>query len=280
MFLKNLLFVGLMFCIIFCGCEKIKNMTKGKDKSDDIDNIGTEPFVSEEESEDVFEEFYDEASEETSKSSSEDLSTPSSPTQFNPDGRFVVQVSCVLSRRFAESVVAKLESKGYPAYVAEVENPTPELMGTYHRIRIGGFNRISNAKEFGENYIVNDGYEYWVDNRSNDNIGFSGSGLGESGGDDFIISDKSAPTIPDAVSPPEEKIIPQPVKTESVTPTPKSTQPAAASPPVSPASEVTTPETQVPPAQTGTPGSVDKKPSPTDEWSDLDDEWGVDTSDW
>jgi cell division septation protein DedD len=59
---------------------------------------------------------------------------------FNPQGIYVVQVNSTAMRGGAEKMANKLKSMGFPAYVAEVENPTPELVGLYFRVRIGGFN--------------------------------------------------------------------------------------------------------------------------------------------
>jgi hypothetical protein len=135
---------------------------------------------------DIFNEFYDgngaktKSAPATKNDATFSTASSATSTQFVPDGRYVVQVSCVLSRSLADKNVKKLEEKGYPAYVAEVSNPTASLTGTYYRVRIGGFKGISQAKEFGESSLVPGGYEYWVDNRSNDNVGLSGAGLGSS----------------------------------------------------------------------------------------------------
>jgi hypothetical protein len=93
---------------------------------------------------------------------------------FSERGSIVVQVSVFKSSRQAANLVEKLAAQGYPAYVAEVENPTPEMSGTYHRVRIGRFQRIADAKAFGENTLRPAGYDFWVDNKKNDAVG-SGS---------------------------------------------------------------------------------------------------------
>lgn len=90
---------------------------------------------------------------------------------FSERGSFVVQVSVFKSSRQAAGLVEKLAAQGYPAYVAEVESPTPELSGTYHRVRIGRFQRISDARAFGESTLRPAGYDFWVDNKKNDAIG-------------------------------------------------------------------------------------------------------------
>jgi hypothetical protein len=95
---------------------------------------------------------------------------------FSDAGHFVVQVAVFKSKRQAASLVEKLANSGYPAYVAEVENPVPELSGTYHRVRIGKFLKIGDAKAFGENTLKPNGYDFWVDNKKNDAVGGDGSG--------------------------------------------------------------------------------------------------------
>lgn len=97
--------------------------------------------------------------------------------QFSDNGAFVVQVSVFKSRNQAENFMTRLADNGFPAYVAQVENPTADLPGTYHRVRIGRFRTISAAKAFGDNTLAAMGYSYWVDNKANDQVG-SGSEYG------------------------------------------------------------------------------------------------------
>ena len=93
---------------------------------------------------------------------------------FTDAGGFVVQVNVFKSERRAENLVSSLAERGFPAYVATVEDPTPELPGTYHRVRIGNFRSIADAKTFGENTLLPMGYDYWVDNKSHDAVGYAG----------------------------------------------------------------------------------------------------------
>jgi sporulation related protein len=94
---------------------------------------------------------------------------------FSDAGHYVVQVAVFKSKRQAANLVEKLANSGYPAYVAEVENPVPELSGTYHRVRIGKFLKITDARTFGENTLKPNGYDFWVDNKKNDAIGGDGA---------------------------------------------------------------------------------------------------------
>jgi hypothetical protein len=96
---------------------------------------------------------------------------------FSDNGRYVVQIGAGPSSSGAEELANAFRGKGYPAYVAEVQNPTPELSGTYYRIRIGGFDMLADAKAFGENILAPANYDYWVDLKSNDGVG-TGSGAG------------------------------------------------------------------------------------------------------
>ncbi|MBD3343486.1 MAG: hypothetical protein GF401_00315 [Chitinivibrionales bacterium] len=166
--------------LIFQGCGKKKQESKADEE------FATPQVEQKAEEADIFDEFYDESkTEESAPTTQETFSTSSeyatgSDIQFSESGRYTVQVSCVASPTLASNLAQKLQNKGYPAYTAEVTNPTPDLMGTYYRVRIGGFNGYSKAKSFGEDVLQPQGYEYWVDNKSNDNVGMEGYGLGES----------------------------------------------------------------------------------------------------
>ncbi len=94
---------------------------------------------------------------------------------FSENGRYVVQVSIFKNKKPAAALVEKLAQAGFPAYVAEVENPTPEMAGTWHRVRVGNFMRVSDAKAFGDNTLAGMGYQFWVDNKKNDAVGGDGS---------------------------------------------------------------------------------------------------------
>jgi hypothetical protein len=180
---NKILCIGILVILaLFLGCNKGKNTAA---KKTEINKA-----LSTADTADIFKEFY---SEDTAKKSpakktfgktaknetfSPASAAASSQVEFSENGRYVVQVSCVKSEKFADKMAGGLKEKGYPAYVSEVQNPTPNLSGAYYRIRIGGFKAFSAAKSFGENTLSPNGYQYWVDKKSNDKVGMEGYGLG------------------------------------------------------------------------------------------------------
>jgi len=165
MFLGRFVCLVLAAAVMFVGCAKKKVEQPAPAAVAD----------STKDSADVFNEFF----QEDKKVAAQPAASSYTP-EFAEDGRYVVQVSCVGSQKLAEDVVATLQGKGWPAYTAEVQSPTPELAGTYYRVRVGGFYGVSAARAFGENALVPAGYDFWVDNKSNDNVGISSGGLGAS----------------------------------------------------------------------------------------------------
>jgi hypothetical protein len=262
--------VFMLVVLVGCGKNDKQNAMK---KTADLPMIGKKSA----DTSDVFKEFYsdDTAGQGTPKKSSKKASSkgqtfsPASSVsaasgEFSENGRYVVQVSCVPSKAFAEKMVAALKEKNFPAYAATVQNPTPKLSGTYYRVRIGGFGGISAAKSFGENSLVASGYEYWVDKKSNDNVGMEGYGLGGSPSANSPASSYENGSTPSSWSS-------SPAGTETSTETSKASaggavpSPAAVpetpsappSVPVAPASNVPTPEKNPAPTQapTGAPSS-------------------------
>jgi len=170
-------------------------MAAGCGKKDSKPKSGAKPTAANTQSKTadaLFEEFFDGTSAVENESQSKqktasannannnryDSPRVSRDVNFSPNGRYVVQITTVVSPDLASQTAKRLEKNGYPAYVAKVENPTTGLIGTYYRVRIGGFDNVSDAKYFGDDILRPLGYEYWVDNKSNDNVGISGSGLG------------------------------------------------------------------------------------------------------
>ncbi len=63
------------------------------------------------------------------------------------DGPYVLQVALSNQKRSIDALAERLRKDGFPAYVTTVENPTPELKGTYYRVRIGAFANTRTARE-------------------------------------------------------------------------------------------------------------------------------------
>jgi hypothetical protein len=180
---NKILCIGILVILaLFSGCNKGKNTAA---KKAEINKA-----LSTADTADIFKEFYSEDTAKKSpvkktfgKTAKNETFSPASPAsssqvEFSENGRYVVQVSCVKSEKFADKMAGGFKEKGYPAYVSEVQNPTPNLSGAYYRIRIGGFKAFSAAKSFGENTLSPNGYQYWVDKKSNDKVGMEGYGLG------------------------------------------------------------------------------------------------------
>src|SRR5690606_11349358 len=123
---------------------------------------------------------------------------------FTENGRYVVQVAIFKSRRQAANLVEKLANSGYPAYVAEVENPVPDLYGTYHRVRRGRFRTVTEARTFGDNTLRPNGYDFWVDNKRNDAVGGDGGSY-------------SSPAALETPAPSYESVPPEPAMPSSET---------------------------------------------------------------
>jgi hypothetical protein len=185
----KLLITGVLATLVIGGCVQKKPQSR-KNTTQSTKTV-SKPILKD--TTDIFDEFYkDEASSSRSaaeKGGNETFSTVSSSKramsapsgQFSENGRYILQVSTIKSKNFADKVASKLEAMGFPSYVTEVQDPTPALSGAYYRVRIGGFASISSARSFGETTLKDAGYDFWIDNRSNDNVGASGSGMGSSG---------------------------------------------------------------------------------------------------
>ncbi|MGM0461804.1 MAG: SPOR domain-containing protein [Fibrobacterota bacterium] len=196
-FLRIATFLFLAISLFFAGCgseEETQDQTltdeettSQQDQTDDEDlfrQFAEAEEDSEEDTDDDTESGLREITDADDEEETTDTERSREETGYFPefytDGNYVVQVSTIASQAIAEDVARKLEDEGYPVYIAEVINPSPELLGTYYRVRIGGFRTINDAEEFGENILMPHGYSYWVDNRSNDNVGIGDYGLGQS----------------------------------------------------------------------------------------------------
>ncbi|MFP4163109.1 MAG: SPOR domain-containing protein, partial [Chitinispirillaceae bacterium] len=167
------------FLITAAVCTAVLFGCSSKEKTEDKEFSSTPKKSANSASSDVFDEFYVDENKTDEKKSEESSSAPDSYVpEFSENGRYSVQVATHATRATADQLSSEFNGNGYPAYVAEVENPTPELIGTYYRIRIGTFDWYSQAKAFGENILRTAGYDYWIDRKSNDNVGIEGAGFG------------------------------------------------------------------------------------------------------
>ncbi len=226
---------GMIVLAVCIGCTKKKTDKDKEFASSTNTATATTPAASQ----DIFDEFYKEDTSAAQKSGRKAKTEPvvrsGSTPSFSENGRYVVQVATHPSRPLAERLSSKLSAKGYPSYVAEVQNPTPALSGTFYRVRIGGFDGISAARNFGENTLVAEGYEYWVDKRSNDNVGLEGYGMGSGGSSGYSTESQPAYDYQSSTTPYETP----PAATTTApagdyTPQPATTEPASTPPPPPP----------------------------------------------
>ena len=176
---------------------------------------------------------------------------------FSEDGRYVVQVAVFKSRKQSNNLVEKLKSAGFPAYVASVEDPTPEMSGTWYRVRIGNFADAKSARNFGEETLRGQGYDYWLDNKSNDHkviaASEGGSSYTEPAASSYSepASSYSSPASSSSYSAPAETA-PSTTPSEPATSSPEPV-PAAASEPPPAKDEWGTPEVPAVPKDTARP---------------------------
>ncbi len=192
----KLLIVGIaVSALVVTGCNKKKDTGATKITQTPPVTSNQSSQTKSNESDDIFNEFYkdDKSGSQKENLNAAETFTPSgastgkrstrsaSGAGFSVNGRYVVQVSTIKSPSLAQRNKNILEEAGYPAYIAEVQNPTPDLNGTYYRLRIGGFSTVAAAREFAENNLKPSGYDYWIDNKSNDNVGLDAGAFGNSG---------------------------------------------------------------------------------------------------
>jgi len=294
--LRGKLLAGILLIVVIIGCAK------KKEQSDtEFSQTSKNTYQSQSSTADIFEEFYKEdsgspesstptsSSKQESSSYNKTVSSTEAP-QFSSNGRYVVQISTVASRTLADRLVEKLEANGYPAYVAEVQNPTPELFGTYYRVRIGRFAQISSARDFGNETLKPLGYEFWVDNKSNDNIGIEGSGFGETtpasnfNSGSSYQSYQTYPPAPEQSTPVESytpipdqstpAVNSSPVPDQNIPAVDNSSVPDQSSPTVSyPPPPSVTPAPSLPPADPAPVNTVAPSTPPQSPDVPLDDEW-------
>ncbi len=166
------------------------------------------------------------------------------PSSSSGSGNYVIQVSVFKSKSQAEHFASGMQSSDHTVYVAEVENPTPDLSGTYYRVRIGDFGSREEADAYGKSK----GFDYWVDAKANDNMGG-----GSTSSSNAPVPSRPA-NLPAPGTPPEAMPV-----TPAVAPK-KMTAPAAADPAAAPAT--TMPATKTTPVSTA-PKTVTTMPATT-----------------
>ncbi|OGS36623.1 MAG: hypothetical protein A2293_09715 [Elusimicrobia bacterium RIFOXYB2_FULL_49_7] len=184
---------------------------------------------------------------------------------FSENGPYVVQVKSYPNEASANNFMQKLLDKGYPSYVARVENPTAELPGSYFRVRVGGFNGLSEAREFGEKIIVEEmGLTYWVDNKSNDTVAGNAAEEESTYGTTSGSSWNAAPATPATSTWGAEPAAPAPAAPATST---WGNEPAAAPAPAAPAASGWGNEPAAAPAPAAPAPTPEPAPStPSNDW--------------
>jgi hypothetical protein len=203
MLLRTLVIAMAVCGLLLSGCAKKPKQIQQNAQIPAMPEPAAAPAAPKTDTGDVFKEYYkDSKGKKVGKTFSMNAanSAESYTPSFTEEGRYVVQIAAGPSSAGAEEMANAFKGKGYPAYVAEVQNPTPELSGTYYRIRIGGFSMLADAKAFGENILRPANYDYWVDLKSNDAVG-TGSGAASSTGFSSGASTYSPSSTPASTEP-------------------------------------------------------------------------------
>jgi len=270
----KLLIIGVtVSALIVTGCSKKKDVSSSKLSQTSAGLTQSAPSKAAE-TDDIFNEFYkdENSNAQKEKLTSKETFTPSGASKgslqaadqdnFSPNGRYVLQISTVVSQSFAERLKTKLNGAGYPAYVAEVQNPTPSLSGTYYRIRIGAFASIAAARSFAENNLKSAGYDYWIDNKANDNVGIDAGSFGNSGNTYYSTPNASLPPAP-APKPSNSDWGSSPSSTTPAPATNGSISSPASSSPAAPADEWAPGTTPAPSTTNATPATTKPAAEPS-----------------
>jgi hypothetical protein len=150
-------------------------------------------------------------------------------------GAYTLQIGIYNTESLARKRAEALKTKGFPAYVARVENPTADMIGTYYRVRLGSFATTAAARAYGEENLTPAGIAFWADLKSRDS-----RSVGVKPQTFKSEYETRSPAKPVATA------APVPAPPPPSTPTPPAPAPAAASP--------------APPANTESAG--DTKPAP------------------
>ncbi|HPW94256.1 MAG TPA: SPOR domain-containing protein [Fibrobacteraceae bacterium] len=207
----------------------------------------------------------------TSKAEEATPAQTTKPTSFastnaieqGSSGPYVIQVSIQPSKSNANSIVEKLSSNNIDAYIANVEDPG-ELEGTYYRVRIGYFTSIQDAQNFGKQTLEPLGYAWWVDNKSNDNVGNS-----ESDYEEYEDAEEEEYEEEEVVEAPAPAPTPAPAPAPAPTPAPAPAPAPTPAPASEPAAPVAQPAPQVAPAAPAAPAPQ----TPAPETEEVIDDW-------
>ena len=183
----------------------------------------------------------------------------SGSNQPQQDGQYVIQVGIKPSRKAAQAIADKLAESNISAYLVEVENPG-ELEGTYYRVRVGYFSTIASAQAYGKEVIAALNLDWWVDNRSNDQVGNPSGGY-YGGSQSYDDSQSYEEEEPAPAPEPEPAPAPAPAPEAKPAPAPAA-QPAPAPAKPAPAPEAKPAPAPAPAAQ---PAPAPAKPAPAPE---------------
>ncbi len=283
----------LALLVLVAGCGKKKDAYNSNSSVQVAGTASTERNAQPQhkDSADIFDEFYNDnksknqgattplqssvpapAKNVISSGTSVAVSGNASVNDIDPNGRYVVQVACEKTKDLADVIVMKLKAKGIPAFVSEVVNPTSQLIGTYYRVRVGGFSGISVANAFRHKFLDPEGYPSWVgtkDDAGNGGIGIVGTKEPESA---KTVAEPAPAAKPAPVSEPPASQAPPPVEASAapvtqgtVTSAASSPPPAAATAPAEQAAAQQAPATApVSPAATTPTASPAKQPAVSD----------------
>lgn len=66
--------------------------------------------------------------------------------KIDPNGRYTVQIGAFQNQKEANKLVSSLKTKGYPAFIKQVETPDKK---TWYRVRVGTFATRTDAVNYG-----------------------------------------------------------------------------------------------------------------------------------
>jgi cell division septation protein DedD len=79
-------------------------------------------------------------------------------------GAYVLQVMSSTNQAEIKKQLARLKSKGLPAYMTTLDNGSEPI----YRIRIGAFPSPAEARQYGHAKLIPDGFDFWVDRKNNE----------------------------------------------------------------------------------------------------------------